>query len=115
MNSTLPFLAISSNLETSLVLTVVGICIVFVVLFSIMIMLYLLRTIVGKKTQATSKAAVAAQAPSPSKDSSAEDQIDPKELAVICAAATVAIKKPFRIRRVKLISQDHQNTWRDHA
>jgi len=105
-SSNFMYLAQATDLNTGLVLTVVGMGIVFTVLVLIMIMLFSLQAIFNKQKKTSD--------PEPA-DSAAvtqEDDTTPEVMAVIAAAVAVAVGRPHKIRRVNLITQEVRTEWK---
>ncbi|MEE4379929.1 MAG: OadG family protein [Candidatus Competibacteraceae bacterium] len=91
-------------LTEALTLAVVGICTVFVAL----IVTGIVVSIIGRINQ--SKPAVAAAAPLP--EESPFGGLDKHTIVLLAAAATAAVKRPVRIRRVRFVSHKHvPNLW----
>jgi len=91
------------NLTEALTLAVVGVCTVFVAL----IVTGIVVSIIGRVNQKKPKAATA-----PLPEESPFGGLDKHTIVLLAAAATAAVKRPVRIRRVRFVSHKHvPNLW----
>lgn len=95
--------------EEALILSVVGITVVFAVLAAIGVLIAALdRLLTPKPSTEPAAAAVPAEDAAP-----ARGTVEPQTLAVLTAAAYAAVGRPVRVRRVTFINEDTVSAWKD--
>ncbi|MGD8453468.1 MAG: OadG family transporter subunit [Phycisphaerae bacterium] len=104
--------AADGNLFDGVMLSIVGVAVVFLALVLVWGGLELLRGILSQRRAAT----VVAAAPAPADPPVAEDgPVDGRTLAILTAAAVAALGPGVRIRRVRSVVRHPSSSWTGHG
>ncbi len=102
--------ATNGSIEDGLMITAVGMAVVFIALVSIWGLLILLKNIVPAQEEKVTQAA-----PKPIEADQLPEQMDPELIAVLTATAIAIAKAPVRIKRVRYVPPGQGQAWAQHG